>query len=271
MPETLQAVTIQTVCPVEQKRIPKPPMERIMKSPWRRRLFCIVAVNLLPLAARAADRTYDPLAVPDLDRVRTLEMSVKDEGRKREIPIRVYLPTRTTPQPIVLFSHGLGGSRENSAYLGKHWAARGYVAVFLQHPGSDTSVWKDKPKDERMDALRQAANLQNFLLRVKDVSAVLDQLDRWNKTAGHPLAGRLDMNRVGMSGHSFGAVTTQGVSGQSVPGGTRAFTDPRIKAAISMSPSSPRRGDPKTAFAGVKIPWLLMTGTRTSPPSAMPM
>jgi hypothetical protein len=28
-----------------------------------------------------------------------------------------------------------------------------------------------------------------------------------------------------------------------------------------MSPSSPRNGDPKRAFGGVAIPWLLLTGT----------
>ena len=138
--------------------------------------------------------------------------------------------------------------------------------MFLQHPGSDTSVWKDKPKAERMAAMRQAAELQNFLLRVNDVPAVLDQLDRWNQARGHPLAGRLDLGRVGMAGHSFGAVTTQAVSGQSAAGGTISFTDPRIKAAIVMSPSSPRRGDPEQAFGGVKIPWLLMTGTKDVAP-----
>ena len=166
----------------------------------------------------------------------------------------------------MLFSHGLGGSREGSAYLGKHWAARGYVAVFLQHPGSDTSVWQDKPKAERMAAMRQAAGLENFMLRVKDVPAVLDQLQRWNRAERHPLAGRLDLGRVGMSGHSFGAVTTQAVSGQSAMGGMISFADPRIKAAVVMSPSSPRRGDPKQAFAAVKIPWMLMTGTKDIAP-----
>ena len=238
-----------------------------MKTLSRACLIVVVVLTSLALAAIAVEPTYDPLAVPDLNKVRTLDMTVKDEGRNREIPIRVYLPTRKTPQPVVLFSHGLGGSRENSTYLGKQWAARGYVAVFLQHPGSDSSVWKDKPKDERMAALRQAANLQNFLLRVKDVPAVFDQLDRWNKSTGHALVGRLDMEHVGMSGHSFGAVTTQGVSGQSVPGTAISFTDPRIKAAVVMSPSVPRRGDgPKEAFSGVKIPWLLMTGTKDVAP-----
>jgi predicted dienelactone hydrolase len=56
-------------------------------------------------------------------------------------------------------------------------------------------------------------------------------------------------------------VTTQGVSGQRTALGSASFTDTRIKAALAMSPSSPRNGDPKRAFGGVAIPWLLMTGT----------
>ena len=41
-----------------------------------------------------------------------------------------------------------------------------------------------------------------------------------------------------------------------------SFTDARIKAAIVFSPSGPSHGgDPARAFAKVKIPWLLMTGT----------
>ncbi len=116
-----------------------------------------------------------------------------------------------------------------------------------------------------MAAMRGAASTENFLLRAEDVSVVLDQLTRWNRTAGHPLFGRLDLTRVGMSGHSFGAVTTQAVSGQTMAGG-RSFVDPRIDAAIAFSPSSPRRGDPKEAFGRVKIPWLLMTGTKDVAP-----
>jgi predicted dienelactone hydrolase len=167
---------------------------------------------------------------------------------------------------VLLVSHGLGGSPAGAAYLGEHWASRGYVAVLLQHPGSDISVWQDQPRGQRRAALEKAASLDNFLLRVQDVSAVLDQLERWQRSPGHALAGRLDLGRVGMAGHSFGAVTTQAVSGQRVPGGSQPFTDDRIKAALALSPSSPRRGDPGQAFGGVKIPWMLMTGTRDSAP-----
>jgi predicted dienelactone hydrolase len=224
----------------------------------------LVMVLFSPLLA--ADRTYDPLALPDASRPQTLDLTVTDLSRNREIPIKVYLPSAKTPAPVVLFSHGLGGSRDGSAFLGQHWASRGYLAVFLQHPGSDTSVWQGKPLADRMPAMRQAASARNFLLRVKDVPAVIDQLEIWNKSPDHPLAGRLDLKHLGMSGHSFGAVTTQAVSGQTMPIGNISFTDPRIQAAVIFSPSGPRRGDAKPAFGGVKIPWMLMTGTKDISP-----
>jgi predicted dienelactone hydrolase len=229
---------------------------------------------------------YDPMAVSSAFTPKTVDLVVKDAARQRDIPIRIYPPDSRSEAPVVMFSHGLGGSRENNRYLGVHWAARGYVAVFLQHPGSDESVWKDAAQGARYRALGSAANVQNLQLRIQDVPAVLDQLEAWNKASGHQLAGRLDLTRVGMSGHSFGAITTQAVSGQTFPflgggagrgasgrradgrGGAAAASsaDPRIKAAVMFSPSSPRFGDAKTAFAAVKIPWLLMTGTEDTAP-----
>jgi len=226
------------------------------------RFSTIPILILLPILLRPAGLLagYDPLLV-EKEKPRLEDLVAKDGKRSREIPIRVYLPKARTPAPVVLFSHGLGGTCKGCAYLGNHWALRGYVAVFLQHPGSDDSVWRDKPLPQRMAAMHKAANLENFRLRVQDVPAVLDQLTLWNKDQSHVLAGRLDLGRVGMSGHSFGAVTTQAVSGQTFVIG-RGFTDPRIKAAVMMSPSGPRGGgDPKKAFGGVKIPWMLLTGT----------
>ena len=181
-------------------------------------------------------------------------------------PSAFICPRTPRPEPVVLFSHGLGGSRAGSVFLGEHWAARGYVAVFLQHPGSDDSVWKDEPGPQRMRAMKQAASLDNFLLRVKDVPAVLNQLEIWNTDKTNPLAGRLDLKKVGMSGHSFGAVTTEAVSGESLPVGGQQFTDPRIRAAIAFSPSSPKTGSATKAFGSVKIPWMLMTGTKDVAP-----
>lgn len=236
---------------------------------WKNIVVVIAGLSALELLAGVpiATAQYDPLVVPRDAEIQTTDLTVHDEARNRDLPLRVYLPATKEPAPVVLFSHGLGGTREGSAFLGQHWAARGYVAVFLQHPGSDDSVWKDLPLAKRLAAMQQAASLPNFLLRVQDVPAVLDQLATWNAESGHPLAGRLDPERVGMSGHSFGAQTTQAVAGQSLPLGGQRFTDPRIKAAVVMSPSSPRGGgDMKAAFGSVKVPWLLMTGTKDTAP-----
>ncbi len=233
----------------------------------RRILLLTLPVVVVPRLAEAREAAYDPLAVAAVHRPAPLDLAFTDAARKRELPVRVYLPAANAAAPVVLFSHGLGGSRKGSAFLGMRWANRGYVCVFLQHPGSDVSIWEGKDPEEILPALKKALNLQNFLLRVKDVPAVLDQLDAWNKQSGHPLYGRLDMGHVGMSGHSFGAITTEAVSGQTLPDGRALFADRRIKAAIIFSPSSPLAGTPKDAFSAVKIPWMLMTGTNDVVPS----
>lgn len=226
-----------------------------------RSVLLITVASSLPHSVRA-DQPYDPLAITQEARP-SIELTVHDAARSRDVPLRLYLPAAKAPAPVVLFSHGLGGTRDGSAFLGQHWSARGYVAVFLQHPGSDDSVWRDKPLGQRMEAMRKAAGVHNFTDRIVDVPAVLDQLAHWDQEADHVLADRLDLDRVGMSGHSFGAVATQAVSGQSfLRGAANPLTDTRIKAAIAFSPSAPRRGSPNDAFAKVKIPWLLMTGTK---------
>ena len=214
---------------------------------------------LLAISTKAAG--YDPLAVEAARTPVTMDLTVHDGARNRDIPIRVYLPTTTSPVPVVLFSHGLGGNREGSKFLGEHWSARGYVAVFLQHPGSDDAIWKKNPQDWRAE-MNRAASVENFELRVADVPAVLDQLALWNADKTHPLAGRMDLKKIGMSGHSFGAVTTEAVSGETLPVGGQQYLEARIKAAIAFSPSTPVLGNVARAFGSVKIPWLLMTGTK---------
>jgi predicted dienelactone hydrolase len=117
-----------------------------------------------------------------------------------------------------------------------------------------------------MSALKEAASLENLRLRVQDVPAVLSQLKTWNVDKTSPLAGRLDLSKVGMSGHSFGAVTTEAVSGETLPLIGQKFTDPRIKAALVLSPSAPRSSSADEAFGAVNIPWMLMTGTKDLAP-----
>src|SRR3982074_367685 len=104
----------------------------------------------------ALGKSYDPLAVDPGFRAESQDFTVRDAARNRDIPVRIYLPANEKPEPVVLFSHGLGGSRAGSKFLGEHWAGRGYVAVFIQHPGSDDAVWKEAAPEQRMAALREA-------------------------------------------------------------------------------------------------------------------
>jgi hypothetical protein len=77
----------------------------------------IVALFGSRFARDAVADEYDPLKVEAIQSVRSIDLSVSDAARDRDVPIRVYLPPenagepKRTPQPVVLFSHGLGGSR----------------------------------------------------------------------------------------------------------------------------------------------------------------
>lgn len=225
-------------------------------------MLALLLLLLLPL--QEPTPAYDPLA-PQVEWASD-DLEVVDSERERTIPVRIYLPEDEGPQPVILFSHGLGGSRESCGYLGDHWASRGYVGVFVQHPGSDRDVWRGERLSDRRGALLRAASPKNLILRVEDVSAVIDQLERWASDEEHALHGRLDLDHIGMSGHSFGARTTQSLGGQSVALFDLSGRDDRIDAALAMSPSRTPGIDMTAALSEVSIPWFLMTGTKDDSP-----
>ena len=208
--------------------------------------------------SRGADHGYD--------------LVIHDPARSRDIPVAIAHQAMRARMPVILFSHGLGGSRQGSRYLARHWLARGYVTVFLQHPGSDDAVWRGAPAGERLAALRAAATPAQLLHRMRDVVAVLDVLSAWQKGGEHrPLDQRMDLGRIGLAGHSFGAQTTQAVAGQHVPPAfPGTWPDPRIKAALILSPGAPAAMPAAEAFGGVAIPWMLMTGTQDGSPIGPP-
>ncbi|MCR9117844.1 MAG: dienelactone hydrolase [bacterium] len=216
----------------------------------------VIATMLL--LADPSVTNYDPLVVDDGVSVVDTEFSYGDD--KRVVPLRIYLPKSDESAAVVLFSHGLGGSREAGTYLGKHWAGRGYVVVTMQHAGSDRDVIEGVPLRQKLDTLKKAANAKSAQLRVSDVAATIDHLETLNQPDAK-YAGRFDLKKIGMSGHSFGAVTTQGVSGQKFGRLGQKYTDKRITAAIALSPSPPSIGQASDAFGSVVIPWMLMTGT----------
>jgi len=230
-------------------------------------LCCACAGILHPAGAAAADYKQPPGPLA----VKSVLYDWKDVKRDRTVPVKIYYPDAPEGKfPVIVFSHGLGGSREGYSYLGQFWASFGYVCVHLQHVGSDNSVWQGLAPDEVMPAMRKAATLPaNVLNRPLDVTFAIDQLDKLNQD-DPVFKGRLDLDHLGMAGHSFGAWTTQAIVGEvfiTRKGTPLSLPDPRVKAAIAMSESVPK--DPKQyvpAFAKITIPMMHMTGTLDDSP-----
>jgi len=236
-------------------------------------LVCTLAVSIAHPAAVPSDAgkaktpTYSNTPGPYEVAVATYEWL--DPTRDRAVPVKIYYPKAGNgPVPVIVFSHGLGGSRDGYEYLGRHWASCGYVSVHVQHKGSDTAVWKDKP--QALEAMKTAAaDPQNSINRPLDVRFAIDQMAKMNRE-DTPLKGRLDLDRIGVAGHSFGAYTTLAVAGQAFIGPLgreSSLADPRVKAAIPMSAPAPRRKDQLDRVYGrIRVPCLHMTGTLDDSP-----
>jgi predicted dienelactone hydrolase len=181
----------------------------------------------------------------------------------RPVPVKIYAPEKGAgPFPVIVFSHGLGGTREAYEYLGRHWASHGYVVAHVQHEGSDDQVWKGK--EHPGVALAEAArDVRAAVARPLDVKFALDQLTALNHQPG-PFQNRLDLNAAGIAGHSFGGWTTLAVAGQVFRTGSLA--DPRFKAGIAMSAAVEQRRDPDKSYGSIRIPLLHMTGTLDDSP-----
>ncbi len=187
-----------------------------------------------------------------------------DAARKRELPVRVRWPDALRfagARPVLLFSHGLGGTREGGALWGEAWTAAGFVVVHLQHPGSDLAAVRAAATSfTDKNGLRAAAGPEQLLARLRDVVFVLDEITRRQAT-GRDRWGSVRPTQVGMSGHSFGAHTTLGMAGQRYPG-FEGISEPRLASFIAFSPSLPPVGDAQRAFDRMTRPLLSITGTR---------
>ncbi len=216
-----------------------------------------------------------PAGRSDYSKIGTYKFSTsydvwKDEKRGRDVDVKIYAPSSTRPVPVVMFSHGLGGSVEAAPYLGKHLASWGIMSVHIQHPGSDAEVWRGiKGRRAIRKALGAAArDPRNTLTRFNDIPFVLDQIEARAKS------GQLNANtqRVAIAGHSFGAHTVLALSGRRylVAGKAHSFKDDRLIAGVVLSPPSPgarvKPADYPEIYGAIDIPLLHITGTKDAHP-----
>jgi predicted dienelactone hydrolase len=226
---------------------------------------CLLAF-VISSEANAAER-QSMYSQPGAHVVEIIDDSWRDEARKRTLPIRIIAPkldAGATGQrfPVILFSHGLGGSKVAGKFWGEHWASHGYVVVHLQHPGSDESLWKDKAPGAVEASLKGAMTMSNLGLRVGDVHFVIDEVIRRARVQSAPF-DRADATKIGMSGHSFGAQTTLSIAGQQNPAvaGQSGF-DKRVQAAIAFSPNARSKRLLDRQFGDIRLPFFSVTGTK---------
>ncbi len=199
-----------------------------------------------------------------------VDSEIKDSSRDRTIPIKVRVPEGAAKVPLVIFSHGLGGSVEGGKTWGEVWAASGYLVVHIQHPGSDTPALRESfasGDGEPKQRVRNIATPENLVGRVDDVRYLISEIERQQRAGTASWMSRVDLSRIAMTGHSFGAHTTMALAGQRYPGPVKTMADPRIKAFIALSPNA--TGLPRTfadRFGSMNVPFLSITGTQDADP-----
>jgi len=227
----------------------------------------VASAALLLGACANASAQADALITADqradqhqVDSFQTLDLDWRDDARGRLVPVRLYWPetaARGAPVPLIVFSHGIGGSRAGYSHLGRYWAEQGYASLHVQHVGSDNQLWRGN-LFTLSGRLQQATQESEAIARVADLRFALDQLLASERGA------RIATTRIVAAGHSYGAMTAMLAAGARVERGGRALAlrDARVRAAILMSaPPFYGETDFGPILREVDIPTLHLTTT----------
>jgi predicted dienelactone hydrolase len=228
----------------------------------------------------------------------SLEMN--DLFRKRILSVDMYLPQSKAkteakpPFPLIVISHGVAEDRNTFAYVAKHLATYGFAVAVLEHPGSDATKIR-----QYFAGLSTPPEAQELINRPLDVKFLLDELQS-NKKSYANLQGLLNLQEVGVIGHSYGGYTALTLAGGNfdITGIRRncnpnkslnlsvflqcranellqskvkipTLQDSRIKAVMAMNPlSSVVLG--KQGLSKIQVPVMLMGGSQDIITPAIP-
>ncbi|OIB00929.1 carboxylic ester hydrolase [Paenibacillus sp. LC231] len=156
--------------------------------------------------------------------------------------------------PILIFSHGMTGFRNQNTFQIEELASHGYIVVGIDHAyDAAATVYPDgrevlinKHQLSGFEALDE-----HMTLWTQDVSFILNRLEQLNRQDEQDrFTGRLDLERIGMFGHSYGGATAAQM----------LLKDSRIKAAINMDGTLYGEPIPST---GLNKPYLQMNGEKS--------
>ncbi|MEQ1473624.1 MAG: hypothetical protein ABLQ96_07370, partial [Candidatus Acidiferrum sp.] len=137
-----------------------------------------------------------PLAVSEISGI-----VLHDAKRNKDLHVRVFYPVAAGKYPVIVFSHGAGGSRNCCDALTRHWATYGYITL---QPTHDDSVAERRSGGDEVlrfpEAVRQALKTPALWeSRPQDISFLLDSLPELQKRVVG-LSGKIDANRIGVAG-----------------------------------------------------------------------
>jgi predicted dienelactone hydrolase len=147
--------------------------------------------------------------------------------------------------PLIMFSHGSCGIPVQSPFLTGHLASYGFIVAAPPHPGNQLS-------DPGCGTPQ--AQVDSFLNRPADISFVIDEMLALNADASSMFFGHVDGERIGMSGHSFGGLTTFRV----------AALDDRIDAGLPLAPANIAIDNDLTFLADNPIPIMIQGAANDS-------
>lgn len=257
---------------------------------WRTQQFMLAIAPQIDPYKPQISLPFDP-SQPGNAQVQVLNLNLNDQKRQRNIPVDIYWSTAATAdKPLIVYSHGMGSVRSDLRYLAEHLASHGYIFVALDHPGSNTAY-----VNSALAGKTRFLKPQEFLERPRDVSFVLDEVEKLNQTANNPLQGKLATNNVMVIGYSFGGGTALAVAGgelqleklkqrckqnvtvlstgetlqciaQELPENSYQLGDARIKQAIAFNPTTSLMfGD--NGLTKVQVPTLVLASSadKTTP------
>lgn len=166
--------------------------------------------------AAATAESFDQAAVPDLrDRgdipfdKTDLQLRNQYSGIPADQPrlfnVALYLPRQpATSTRLVVLSHGLGSNPAEFTTMAEHLASYGFAVAVPEHPGSNT----DYQQEFLANLAYEGLNPQEFIYRPWDVKTLINTL-----AADPTYQQRLDLENVGIVGHSFGGYTALALAG----------------------------------------------------------
>ena len=195
---------------------------------------------------------YQPLLGP-LTPV-SVHVSLPRQG-DRPLELHVTYPQQPGKYPLIVYSHGLRGSMDTYDPLIKTWVSHGYICIQPNHADS----YQYFKGNLRAAFQINASTFTNWSQRPQEMSMVLDRIREIEQHVPG-LSAKIDLSRIGMGGHSYGAHTSSLLAGAK-PRTGQSFKDKRAKAILLISPQGEGNGFSADAWTDMTGPALEITGS----------